>query len=68
MIDKTIGRDKQSIILKHITPEKRLRSLEEESRNILEIDPDHGIRYFITSFRRKKNRNDAQKDTETADG
>lgn len=66
MKDKTIGKDKQKILLEHMSPEERLRTLEEASRKILEIDPDHGIRHFIESFQRKKRGNDPQRDTATA--
>lgn len=65
MNNKTIGREEQRKILEQMTPEQRLDTLEKESRNLAELDPEGTVRYFITSFRRKY-KHDPQRDTETS--
>ncbi|RKX79009.1 MAG: hypothetical protein DRP87_04710 [Spirochaetes bacterium] len=60
MIDKTINREDQSKILKCATVEQKLDALKRKSRELLELNPESGIRYLIESFRRK-NRNDQQR-------
>ena len=56
MNNKMISREEQRKILTGKRPEEILDSLERASRNILELDPDGGKRYFIDSFRRKNKR------------
>jgi len=51
-----ISREEQRKILTGKRPEEILDSLERASRNILELDPEGGKRYFIDSFRRKNKR------------
>ena len=51
-----INREQSSRILAHQSPEQKLDSLEKESRNILELKPEYGFRYFRHSFLRKHRR------------
>lgn len=61
MSHKMISGDEQRKILTGKTPEEILDALEQASRNVLDIDPEGGKRYFIDSFRRKYTR-DPQRD------
>ncbi len=55
MKDKSIGRREQQKILEGMTAEQKLDSLESELKNVLELDPELGMRIFIEAFRRKYN-------------
>jgi hypothetical protein len=57
-----ISRDEQKKILTGKIPEEILDALERASRNVLDIDPEGGKRYFIDSFRRKR-KSDPQRGT-----
>ena len=47
MKDKSIGRKEQQKILEEMTAEQKLDSLENERKNVLELDPELGMRIFI---------------------
>ena len=47
------NREVNRIILEHQSTEQKLVSLEKESRNLLELNPEYGRRYILCSFRRK---------------
>jgi hypothetical protein len=55
MKDKSIGRREQQKILEDMTPEQKLDALENERKNVLELEPEIGMRIFIEAFRRKCN-------------
>ncbi len=56
MVSKHFAMDKEvnQRILSHQSPEQKLDSLENASRNILELHPEYGHKYLYTSFKRKR--------------
>ncbi|MFW5727934.1 MAG: hypothetical protein ACOCW5_05055 [Spirochaetia bacterium] len=56
----SLNRDQQQSILEQQSPEQKLDSLEKESRNMLELNPEYGRQYILNSYKRK-HRNDPQR-------
>ena len=67
MVSKWFSMDKKANqrILSLQSPEQKLDSLENASRNILELHPEYGQRYLHSSFKRKREY-DAQRISYTA--
>jgi len=65
MKEKTIRREDRENFYASLTVEQKLDLAEEESRSLIELNPDYALRRFIESFRRKR-RSDAQRSAEAA--
>jgi hypothetical protein len=62
MRSTAISRETAVKILAQQSAEQKLESLERESRNLLELNPDFGWKHFVSSFERKR-KNDAERNS-----